>query len=195
MTVFTQHLRLAVAGKARLRAVSTRADATRRDTIAAMRVLAALLLASAALLAQVVPGRYVVELSAPPMGTLSRAGNQPLLASSRRAGIDSQQHAARLWIEQRRGRVLSSFTGLMNAVVVDIADNDAAALNGTPGVAHVYRVRLAYPTLDRALSLHAVPQAWAAAGGIEHSGAGVKIGMIDTGISAGHPGFQDSSLT
>jgi subtilisin family serine protease len=158
-----------------------------------MRVVATLFLASAALLGQVVPGRYVVELSAPAMGTLARPGTGSTLASARRAGINSQQRTARIWIEQRKGRVISVLSGVMNALVVDLADG-AATLAGAPGVAHVYSVRRAYPVLDRALPLHTVPQAWAAVGGMEHAGAGVKIGMLDTGISANHPGFQDSSL-
>src|SRR5437016_1792967 len=47
--------------------------------------------------------------------------------------------------------------------------------------------------LDHALPLHKVPDAWNMVG-IDNAGAGMKIGFIDTGIDAGHPGFQDSSL-
>src|SRR5581483_8408427 len=67
-------------------------------------------------------------------------------------------------------------------------------LASIPGLAHAYSVRMSYAVLDRALPLHSVPAAWAAVGGMEHAGAGVKIAMIDTGISASHPGFQDPSL-
>ena len=45
-------------------------------------------------LAQVVPGRYVVELSTPPLGMLARAGNRSAPTATRRARIDSEQHAA-----------------------------------------------------------------------------------------------------
>ena len=47
--------------------------------------------------------------------------------------------------------------------------------------------------LDHALPLHKVPDAWNMVG-IDNAGAGIKIGIIDTGIDSGHPGFQDPSL-
>src|SRR5437868_4516502 len=102
---------------------------SRRDTITGMRVVTAFLLWSAALLAQVVPGRYVVELSAPPLGMLARARNRSASATARRAHLDAEQHSARLWIEQRHGRIISSLTGVMNALVVDFPENDVAGLH------------------------------------------------------------------
>src|SRR5690242_8303396 len=159
-----------------------------------MRFVVGLLLGSAALLAQFVPGRYVVELSGPPMGSLSRPGNRSALASARRSRIDSEQRTARLWVAQRKGRVISSLNGLMNALVVDIPAEQALLLPNAPGAVHVYPVRMAYPVLDHALQLHSVPQAWSLSGGMERAGAGVKIAMIDTGISPKHPGFQDPAL-
>ena len=82
----------------------------------------------------------------------------------------------------------------MNALVIDIPESNAAALSSFPGARHVYAVRMAHAVLDHALPLHSVPQAWAAVGGMDRAGAGVKIAMLDTGISAMHPGFQDPSL-
>src|SRR5262249_8223296 len=40
-----------------------------------------------------------------------------------------------------------------------------------------------------------VPAAWSLLGGTTNAGAGVRIGIIDTGIQATHPAFQDASLT
>src|SRR5205823_7380968 len=36
--------------------------------------------------------------------------------------------------------------------------------------------------------------AWARIGGKDHAGAGIKIGILDTGISPDHAAFQDPAL-
>src|SRR5207244_239842 len=48
--------------------------------------------------------------------------------------------------------------------------------------------------MDRAIGLVRAQGAWDLLGGETNSGAGVKIGVIDTGIDSSHPGFQDASL-
>ena len=47
--------------------------------------------------------------------------------------------------------------------------------------------------LDRAVVVDKVIDAWTLVG-VDRAGLGVKIGIIDTGIDNGHPGFQDPSL-
>src|SRR5207248_693905 len=49
--------------------------------------------------------------------------------------------------------------------------------------------------LNAAVNLVNAPAAWSAVGGTSNAGAGIRIGIIDTGIDQNHPGFQDSSLT
>ncbi len=44
--------------------------------------------------------------------------------------------------------------------------------------------------LYRALVNHEVAAAWEIAGGVDHAGAGIKIAILDTGITPSHPGFQ-----
>ncbi len=58
----------------------------------------------------------------------------------------------------------------------------------------IYPVHVYEATLDHALPLHQVPQAWAMIGGQSNAGAGIKIGILDTGISPHHAAFQDSTL-
>ncbi len=48
--------------------------------------------------------------------------------------------------------------------------------------------------LDHALAIHKVPEAWSRIGGKDKAGAGIKIAILDTGISPEHPGFQDPDL-
>ena len=143
--------------------------------------------------AQIVPDRYVVELSEEPLGVAVRTKSKAALSDRYRA-IRSEQAIAKSAIEGRRGKVVSSVDSLMNALIVHTPGQDALALAALPGVKKVYPVHLMHKSLDRALALHQIPTAWATIGGRDKAGAGIKIGILDTGISPGHPGFQDASL-
>jgi len=63
------------------------------------------------------------------------------------------------------------------------------------GVRQVARLGRFHLNLDHAVQLIDVPAAWSLLGGTSNAGAGVRIGIIDTGITATHAAFQDSSLT
>ena len=95
----------------------------------------------------------------------------------------------------RRGVAVTGATQiLVNAVVVTATRETAAELRSIAGVKYIVPVGKARPTLDRAVNLMNVPAAWAAVGGESQAGAGIKIGIIDSGIDQNHAGFQDSSL-
>ena len=81
-----------------------------------------------------------------------------------------------------------------NAMFVQIPDDAAAQLATLPGVKRVLPVRMMHMVLDRAVLLHKVADAWSQIGA-GRAGLGVKIAIIDSGIDAGHAGFQDASLT
>jgi minor extracellular serine protease Vpr len=157
------------------------------------RICLSFLCFAALALAQIVPGRYVVELSGSPLGADARTKATAALAR-RATAIRIEQARARALILQHRGQVLSSVTGVMNALIVAIPDQNAAALASLPGVKKVYPVRQYTLNLDHALPLHHVPNAWARIGGKDKAGAGVKIAMLDTGTSPDHPGFEDPNL-
>ena len=67
-------------------------------------------------------------------------------------------------------------------------------LRALPGVVQVERMLPIKRQLDRAVELVGAPAAWNTLGGIQNAGAGVKIGILDTGIDQTHPAFQDSAL-
>ena len=158
-----------------------------------VRALFGIVLWSAVALAQLVPGRYVVELNGAPLGAEVRTKGREALRDQV-AAIRSEQARVRALIEQRNGKVLSSLDSLMNALIVKIADADASTLSQLPGVKQVYPVHQYKMELDHALPLHHVPEAWALIGGKDKAGAGVRIAILDTGVSPNHPAFQDPTL-
>lgn len=140
--------------------------------------------------AQVIPGRYVVELSGNPAALGPRSG-----IAARRASVLRRQDTPRRAINSLGGSVLDSLTVTANALLVTIPDSRVPDVAALPGVRKIHRVRRARLLLDHALSLHQVPAAWALLPQAAASaGAGVKIAIIDTGIDAAHPAFKDSSL-
>ncbi len=145
---------------------------------------------------QVVPDRYIVELSsAPAAGRVRAEGRRANMLEVERRGAEvrSEQARTRLAIEREGGRVLESADTVINAIFVQIPAADAARLAGIPGVRHVHPVRRFKPLLDQAVVVHKVVDAWNQIG-LDHAGLGIKIAMIDTGIDNTHPAFQDSSL-
>ncbi len=136
------------------------------------------------MLASTVPNRYIVQFSNPPVER----------HAERRAALRAEQVEARASIERAGGRVRRTFETLINAVAVEIPDAQAAQLAGIPGVKAVYPERLFHLCLDHALPLIHAPDAWTLVG-LGNAGAGIKIGMIDTGIEITHPGFNDAGFT
>lgn len=145
--------------------------------------------------AQVVPDLYIVELTSEPAAVAADAakGRREILLE-RRAQLQAEQRMVRARLAERGIQVLESLDTVANALVVRAPESEAALLPGIPGVARVHRVYEVRLLLDRALPLSGVPDAWRRIGGMDQAGAGVKIGIIDTGIDHEHPGFQDPSL-
>jgi len=144
--------------------------------------------------AQVIPGRYIVELAGNPLGAEVRTKGRAALRDQA-ARIQTEQARIRPLIEQHQGKVLSSMNSLLNALIVTAPDAEAAALAAIPGVKNVYPVHEYKADLDHALPVHNVPDAWNnILGGQANAGAGIKVAILDTGISPGHPSFQDASL-
>lgn len=84
---------------------------------------------------------------------------------------------------------------LVNAIFVTATRDAATQLLAIPGVVHVVHVPRMKRDLDQALGWMNVTNAWNALGGPTKAGAGIKIGIIDTGIDQNHPGFLDPTLT
>src|SRR3954453_20254315 len=135
-----------------------------------------------------VPNRYIVELSMEPVGRIHSPA-----AERHRVRLRSEQAVARTRIEAPEGAVTGAVENVTNALIVHIDDAKADRLARLPGVRKVYPVRMFHLMLDHALPLHRVPQAWTVVG-IDNAGVGVRIGIIDSGVDIGHPGFQDAGF-
>jgi len=110
------------------------------------------------------------------------------------ARIRRAQSNLRQVLAEKRIIVTGAARTLVNAVFVAAGEDRLEELRALPGVKRVQRMRPIRRKLDRALDLVNVPSAWTTLGGISNAGAGVKIGILDTGIDQTHPALQDSSL-
>jgi minor extracellular serine protease Vpr len=127
--------------------------------------------------------------------THSRLALQSPQAKTQLAKIRTAQSSVMAELARRKVPVRSTEQLLVNAIFVSASPAIAAELRNIPGVAHVIPTPPLYMDLDTALDLTNVSAAWSAVGGPSNAGAGIKIGIIDSGIDQNHPGFQDSSLT
>lgn len=149
---------------------------------------------------QIVPNRYIVELTGDSVAALlSRSSKQPRSSSeaevsAHRETVRLQQAEVQRAVEAMRGEVVASMDTTINAISVKIPDTQAPQLYNIPGVRRVMPVFQMHPNLDHALGIHHVYDAWQRIGGMEVAGLGIKIGIIDSGIDQTHPGFQDPSL-
>ncbi len=128
--------------------------------------------------------RYAIVLSEPP----AAAGTQ-------RSRLAASQQNLRATLEQRKIRVTGSVQTLANAIFVETARENAAALRAMPGVKYVQEMMRIQRKMDKALPLVNAPAAWTALGGVNNAGAGMRIAIIDSGIDQNNPSFKDASLT
>jgi len=162
-----------------------------------MRTVALLFVSAAVVWGQTVPDRYVVELAGDPAATAAARQGSRFAAreagfAARRAAVRRSQTDARTRIGELGGTVLESMDAVVNALIVSIPDARAAELSKVPGVVKVHPVRRVWALLDHALPVHKVPDAWNTLPlGQSSAGAGVKIGMIDTGIDVNNAAFSD----
>src|SRR5262249_6491879 len=144
--------------------------------------------AASTLLSATPPGRWVVILSEPAATKRypGRIEQTRLQAEPYRQHLRQTQASLRPRIESLRARVTGSVQHLLNAVFVIATPDQVASISSLPGVKAVMRMR-SYHKADQ-LSLSNVQSAWTASGigGESNAGAGIKIGIIDTGIDQTH---------
>jgi minor extracellular serine protease Vpr len=164
----------------------------------AIFVLALCTLALAAS-AQVVPDRYILQLSGEPAAAYAnrlghRAHSADSIFRSRVATLQQQHARIRQTLTAKGAQTTGETTAVTNMMFVRFPDSRAAELSAIAGVLRVYPVRLHNLTLDHALPLEKVPDAWNQIGGSGNAGVGIKVAVLDTGVDLQHPGFSDPSL-
>jgi subtilisin family serine protease len=151
--------------------------------------------------AERIAGRYIVELTAEPVA--SHVMRQPgrgrdrmnsAAAWAQRARIRGEQDQMRQRLAARNATVRDGVDTVANALFVEMSEAEAAKLAGEPGVKRVTPERTFKMVLDRAVALHRVTEAWDMIGA-DRAGEGIKIAIIDSGVDASHPGFQNSGLS
>jgi len=140
---------------------------------------------------------YALILGDPPVAqkTQSRVALRSSDALAQAKHIRDAQAGVLVELKRRKVPVEGADQILVNAVFVAASRETAVQLRDIPSVVHVVHVPRLHLELDRALNLQNVAAAWSTLGGASNAGAGIKIGIIDTGIDQNHPGFQDPSLT
>jgi uncharacterized protein (TIGR03437 family) len=163
-----------------------------------MKRIAIAVLAAGALLGQTRSrlGEYALVLDDAPVAERIRS-RTAMRSEAAQAHLTKIRTAQRFVVgELTRRKIAVTATGqlLVNAVFVRATPEAAADLKSIPGVKRVQYLPPVKPALTTAVNLINVSAAWAAAGGVGNAGAGIKIGIIDSGIDQNHPGFQDSTL-
>ena len=150
--------------------------------------------------------RYIVELRGEPMARYLQLGPSAALSAARTESAEATTYRSQLMARQAvmkgriealpEARVHTQLDTVFNGMVVSLRPEDAAALEQEPDVAAVVPSVLYRKLLDAALPLVNAPGAWAAAkvGGEANAGAGIRIGIIDTGVDINHPMLQDAAL-
>ena len=133
---------------------------------------------------------YALILQDPP---LSKDGGR---LSVRFLDVASKQTVLTAELLRRKLHVAGSVKLLLNAVFIQVSRGSHPDLRNLPNVKAVAWLPPLKRHLNTALGLVQVLGAWSnpAIGGESNAGAGIKIGIIDTGIDDGNPAFQDAAL-
>jgi len=100
------------------------------------------------------------------------------------------------WIKNNAPEVqiIDEYSIVLNAIAVKLNGHSMTHLLNAPGASWIVYDYLFQEEMNRSPTLIGAPTLWNAVGGQSNAGAGVKIGIIDTGIDQTHPFLTDNSL-
>ena len=103
---------------------------------------------------------------------------------------------AKAWLARNAPEVhvLYEYSMVLNGIGVKLNGHSLNHLLSMPGVVSVVSSQTFHLDMNRSNTLIGSPTLWAADGGQSNAGAGMKIGIIDTGIDFTHPFLTDNSL-
>jgi hypothetical protein len=108
-------------------------------------------------------------------------------ARSQVAAIESAQQGVLSGLRGLKVDVLYRVQRAYNGIAVRATARQLGALRALPGVKAVHRITPLYPTNWNSVPFIGAPAVWV--NGLGHSGTGVKVGVIDTGIDYLHSNF------
>lgn len=157
------------------------------------------------------PGHVIVELQGLPLASYD--GREPGFAATRpKSGkhINLKSSAAQAytrhlsdkrqvfkdWLKANlpRAEVVAEYDVVLNGLAIKLNGHQAKEITRGPNVVRVTPSQLYHPTMNRSTVLINASTLWAAVGGQGNAGAGIKIGIIDSGIDQTHPFLTDSTL-
>src|SRR5712671_6276867 len=92
-------------------------------------------------------------------------------------------------------KVLREYDTVLNGFGVKLNGASFDSLRAGPGVVSVEPSLTYALSMNRSVGVINAPAAWSAVGGVGNAGAGMKIGVIDTGIDQTHPFLTDNTLS
>src|SRR3989442_9576401 len=110
--------------------------------------------------------------------------------------LANQRGLAKGWLNNnaRETQVVSEYSVVLNGLGVKLNGHSMNDLQRVSGAAAVAPVNTYHIDDDVSNNLINAPAVWSALGGQSNAGAGIKIGIIDTGIDQTHPFLTDNSL-
>ncbi len=147
--------------------------------------------------------RVVVELEDAPVAAKFGVGSTtPALAAGKLdlANASAKTYEAKLAAAQAKfkadvaavapsAKIGYSYRVVLNGVALALPPADLEALQKVAGIKAIHPDTLMRINLDASIPLINAPAAWAALGGVEHAGAGIKIAVVDSGIRPENPLF------
>src|SRR6266567_982958 len=116
---------------------------------------------------------------------------------SYRAQLAARRNEFKQWLHTYApdAKVTSEYDISLNAVAVQLNGTSLDTIASAPMVQSVQYNALYYLVLSESHKIINAANAWNAAGGRSHAGAGIKIGDIDSGIDETHPFFDPAGFT
>src|SRR5712664_4238276 len=112
------------------------------------------------------------------------------------AALSQARNDFKQWLKATNSptQVLREYDTVLNGFGVQLNGATFDSLRAGPGVTSVEPSLTYAPTMNRSVGVINAPAAWTALGGVANAGAGIKIGVLDTGIDQTHPFLTDNSL-
>ena len=91
-------------------------------------------------------------------------------------------------------RVIYDYSTVLNGLAVKLNGYNLNQMTSLPGIVSTAYSFMVHSDMNRSNALIGSPTLWAADGGQSSAGAGIKIGILDTGIDFTHPFLTDNNL-